>query len=464
MKRVVIFVLVAALALGGICLAHGVIWAQQDDVRIYPNFQWGDASVLRDRMAHMSYDLGQHLRWDCTYDFDGDTTQTVFSYSHEGNLERVVNPVEFRVDMTLNFGASISQWTGYLSQTAYGDMVREVAKETPDGESRSMELNMSEYAEYYLYELWIDYSDSERCCWISDGSHEWLSGPAEKNRDPFALAFNELFRFPVQEDEVVLVTAGREPNGQITSYGFSSQSGTKLYFDGTVTAEGLYFIPIFRDAEQSPLEYESPMGHGLYFAPWKHREGEYRQWDGGKTIPMVEPDLSKLELRRALPLETIHHVSVDEELGRLWLLTENDGTLHMTILELQTGQVVAAVEVLPASQNQRYVYFVKEEDKLLVASAEQLALLDAANGEVLLTAPVETPGEPYYQPSAFDADYGCLRYDGETLTILSRGQGRDTAFWVQVYEQGKLLYHGEFDSTLSRGGASVDNWNDMTLQ
>ena len=46
MKKVIIFALVLALALGGIGFAHAAVTANQDDLKIFTTLELGDPSVL----------------------------------------------------------------------------------------------------------------------------------------------------------------------------------------------------------------------------------------------------------------------------------------------------------------------------------------------------------------------------------------------------------------------------------
>ena len=79
MKKVIIFVLVIALALGGIVFAHATVTASQDDLTIYPTLELGDRSTVGGLTASMVFTCGDHLSWQTDYAFTGETSAS-FSY------------------------------------------------------------------------------------------------------------------------------------------------------------------------------------------------------------------------------------------------------------------------------------------------------------------------------------------------------------------------------------------------
>ena len=62
MKKVIVFLLITAIALGGIGFAHALVTDSQDDLILYPTAQVGDPSVLEGLTASMTFACGDHLR------------------------------------------------------------------------------------------------------------------------------------------------------------------------------------------------------------------------------------------------------------------------------------------------------------------------------------------------------------------------------------------------------------------
>ena len=91
MKKVIAFLLVLTLALGGIFFAHVTVTASQDDLLIYPIAQTGDPAVLDGLSAGITFNCGKHLFWRSTYAFGGET-ETEFVYDRKG-VEAEMNTV-----------------------------------------------------------------------------------------------------------------------------------------------------------------------------------------------------------------------------------------------------------------------------------------------------------------------------------------------------------------------------------
>ena len=76
MKKVLVFLLVLALAVGGIGLAHAAVTGSQDDLTVYPTLEVGDPTALEGLTASMTFQCGPHLRWHTDYHFGGDDPPT----------------------------------------------------------------------------------------------------------------------------------------------------------------------------------------------------------------------------------------------------------------------------------------------------------------------------------------------------------------------------------------------------
>ncbi len=466
MKRLIALVQACLLAAGGIFAAHLLITDAQDEIRIYPAFEWGDGSLLRDRTLQLGFQSKQYLHWNTRYTFADGAARTEFVYGLDEEERGSDLRDEFDIYLGMNFAASTSHHFALL-ETDYGAMIREAAKGLGENGSQTVELKMKDYVSHYLPEVDIYYRDAERVCSIACSPHQLMDEDIW-NPEVEAVygALFEAFRFPVREEEVVEVSAHTSDIGLISSYEFNALMNTQLRFYGTSTAQGLYFLPVFQDEQGKPLAYESPAGHGLYFAPWKRAE-EQTVWYGSdetKPLEVVVPDVAQAVLLTPIdPSLSIQNLRLDVEADRLWLLTRDEDSFDLQILTLSTGAVVAQTAAIPRDPDTDYADFVLEEEYILVTSDDQLALLDQL-GRPLLTAPVERPGERYYIPAAFTPSQDALWFDGEHLILACRGETHSTAFWVCVYRQGKLLYHGEFDSSLTRSGEYAAHEGKMVLE
>lgn len=449
MRKVLIFALTVAIALGGIVFSHAAVTEGQDDLLIYPTLETGNAAVLDGLSAEMTFTCGDHLIWNSTYAFGGGT-RTEFVYDREGIPEiplRSRNTLEF----WLTAGTS-SSTTGsfFVNNHGYGPALQAVADETPTSGSRTMTLKLADYADYYVPDFELYYRENNQQCIYNMNFMDYL-GPRDWYFDDSGIydAFLDLFRFPVQEDHLVDITINKDDAGRISSFDFYSDNSLELDFVSDLDSEGIWFVPIFRDPAGNPLPYESPEGHGIYFIPWKVLYTYGTQVD-------VAPDFSKL--RRVIGLEEdllIDHIEIDGKNNECRMLSREGGSYVLTRWDLTAGTQTSRLEVLPYDPSQgSYGKFVEDEGYLLITAQKQLALVDPGRNEILLTAP--DTEDQRYRAAFYNAATGALRFDGTRLYLLNTVYSHtDGAFWTAVWQEGECLYYGEYDCSLMRGN---DNW------
>ena len=438
MRKVLIFALTVAIALGGLGFAHAAVTDSQDDLLIYPTLEVGDRSRLDGMTASMTFACGDHLRWHTDYTFGGETA-TEFRY-HRKPLQEPEDYERTRLSIGFSggFGASTS---GYFSVGAndYGALFQAVAVATPDGGTKTMNLNMADYVNYYMSDFDLSYMSVNLHSLITDEDwYEW--GNYHE--------FTEHFRFPVQDHHIVSVTVGKDASGRINDINLSPENGPLLYFISDVNAEGLWFVPVFKAEDGTPLPYESPAGHGIYFIPWKVT-GTIQYTSGEKET--VEPDLDNA--RRLFPLDDnliIEHMEIDAEAGEAWMLTREDTAFFLTSYDLTAGQVLARLEVLPhdPEADAGTCTFERDGDYLLVTAQNHIALVDTANRALLLTAP-DTAQD--CSSISYTPETGTIFFDGEYLILLDVMRYWDGTFWTAVFRQDELTYYGEYDCSLMRG-------------
>ena len=164
MKKVIVFLLVMALAIGGIGFAHAAVTASQDDLVLYPTIQVGDPAVLEGLTAGLTFACGDHLIWKTDYPFGGEAG-TEFRY-HRKPVQPPTTYSHNTMDVWLNGGMSSSVSGGCFSPRAseYGNLLDAVAKETPAGGSRTMTLRMADYVGHYRPDYQLRYDDERRYC------------------------------------------------------------------------------------------------------------------------------------------------------------------------------------------------------------------------------------------------------------------------------------------------------------
>lgn len=450
MKKVIIFLLTAAIAIGGLGFAHAAVTESQDELVIYPIAEVGDASVLKGMTASMAFACGDHLRWYTDYPFGGEAV-TEFAYSAEA-IKSVGESSGGYLDIwfTGSVGSSTSG-TFSLTNNGYGALLRAVAAATPDGGSKTMNLKMADYVDYYMPDYELYYTGEAGYCSQSTSLHGLVTGDSVHEEWGAYYALMNVFRFPVQPDHIMSVTVGKNLNGGVNEIDLAPENGPELHFISDVNAEGIWFVPIFLDENGAPLPYESPEGHGIYHIPWKVDSSvTYGSSKRGLTL-----DMDKVTRLAALDENVpILRMVIDAEKGEAWMLTLEDGSYILTSWDLSTGKAVVRTKVLPDAPESGYsdAWFVEDNGYLLVTAQQRVALVEKATGSLLLTAPDVTVQT--YSAANYD-EMGDLRFDGETLVLLDTGNYRHGAFWTCAFRQGELVYYGLYDCSLMRGN---DDW------
>ena len=453
MKKVIVFLLVLATALGGLGFAHAVVTDSQDELILYPTAEAGDPSVVEGLTASMTFACGDHLRWHTDYTFGGETV-TQFVYDRKGTPANWVYNTNY-LDISLVGGLSASTTgTFVFRSTEYGDLFRAVAEATPNGESMTMELPLGEYADYYVPDYSLGYEDDTYVCSEYASLQGHLMADGAHGQEGSYHGFLSRFRFPVRAEDIVSVTVEKNAAGGICSVDFMPLSSPELSFAGECTAEGVWFVPMFRDENGMPLTYQSPEGHGIYFAPWKtvNTTVTYYTQNGRRTL--ITPDLSQLRLVYPLADDLLID-AIGIAGGEARLLTRQADTYTLTIIDLSSGAVTLELEVLP--HDPEFIgysgSFLEENGHILITAQQKLALVDLSAGQVVLTAE-----DPEGHATWFNTETGDLRFDGQTLLLIdTEYPAWDGAFWTAAYRQGALAYYGQYDCSLLRGNDDFYN-------
>lgn len=450
MKRVIIFLLCAVLAVGGLGFAHATVTDAQDELLIYPIREVGDPAAVDGLTVSVTFACGDHLRWHTDYTFGGET-ETEFRYSAEP-----IRPPEdgWRNSMTVYLspgtGTSTSGSFPLVGSGYYTALFRAVADQTANGGSKTMDLKMADYVDYYLPNYELYYNGSDAYCHQNATTHGIIGWESYEEHGAYHLLM-KAFRFPVQEDHMVTVGIGKNDAGAVNSLDFNSVTGPSLEFLADVTDEGVWFVPVFLDENGAPLPYESPEGHGIYHIPWKlDHTVTYGGYSRSLTLDVAKAE-RVAELDETVP---ILDIIIDADEKEAWMLTKEDGQLVLTRQDLAAGVEDMRAELLPLEdEGLHFVDFLEDGGYLLVCSAGSVTLVDKENGAVLLTAPDVRDEE--FAARIHNPQTGDLRFDGETLVILNSSHHRQGAFWTAAWRQGELVYYGEYDCSLMRGN---DEW------
>ena len=450
MKKVIVFLLVMALAVGGIGFTHAAVTASQDDLVVYPTLEWGDMTALSGHTAGITFACGDHLIWKTDYPFGGEA-KTEFAYDRAGIPEI---PLQSRNEFSLWLIAGThASTTGSFSirSGGYGKMFQEAAANTEANGEFTMEVALSDYLDCYLPEFNLYYEDETSLCSCQVDLMDLLGGRNWYEDVTIYDDFNTAFRFPVQETDRAAIYVHKTGNA-VDGFSFESISGPELQLHSDLSSEGIWMVASYQNERGEPLAYESPAGHGIYFVPWKV-VGQLNYTT--ITKDNLAPDFAHAEL--VFPLAEglpIQELSIDSSRGLAQVLSAEGDHFVLTVYNLNAREVSARLEVLPRDAgNLGEVQFAEKDGYLLVTGQGNLALVDATDYALLLTAP--DVRDQSFSAGHWNAATGDLHFDGQTLILIDTTYYRNGTFWAAAWNQGESICYGEYDCSIMRGN---DHW------
>lgn len=385
MIRTLSFLLAICCCIGLISGTYSAIAETGDDVTFREEVLFGDPAVMDGRTAKFGVNYGEHLLWQFEYRFgpeDSHDTNVIFSQT--AIPESVYEPHEvLSIYAHSGWGASTSG-SFDMGTSDYAAMFQTVAALTPKGGQKEMNLRLKDFIDYHALNFDLNYRSDRYICVEFVDMFAQLSGVGVDFQSPSYTPFNQLFRFPVQEEEIATVSVWVNDAGGVDSLNYDSLSDYTVAVVNCATDEGLYCIPVYRNektGEAIPGDYSQ--GMGLYFIPWvEYDDGSV--YDGG--LQCVTMGVSKARNICPLPEDTTAcGLSIDEERGYAWLLTLEDGQYFLTRLSLDTKQPLDRFPLMahdPEAGSYRPQWYIREE-LMAVYAGGQLALISTGGAPSL---------------------------------------------------------------------------------
>lgn len=453
MRRVLALTAAICLSIGILTCAHAAITDLEDDLTVTPVETYGDITPLLGRTVTVDITCGDHLVWHTGYTFGADTTETEFEFIQTVDNSNTGSSYShsFEVSMSGGWGASTS---GSFSLTAYpgfSEMINTVAAATQNGSSRSMNLKLSDYMDYYMLGYTVLYEDEELCCNEHLYTTDLILGDfySDSLRAQYR-RFMEYFKFPVQEDTIVEVIIGKDAAGSINDISYNPANAPQAALMGDVSAAGVWFVPVFCTEDGEPLEAELPDGMGIYFVPWK-ATGTTQVYDdhtkNNVSKTQVTPDVENAV--NVYPIaQEISVLRLQALENELWLLTQEDGMYVLRCVSMEDWSEIANFPVLEADP-EGSVRWDFSGGYMMVATNQEVVLVDLASHAAVLTAPTQEASTWVYY--YWDGDFDLLEYDGEYLTLVSCPYYDDGVFWTAVLRQGEMVFFGRYDCAIFLG-------------
>lgn len=466
MKRLAVFVIVLACAVGLLIGTAGALTAQADDLAFTEIVRWGDPAALEGRQIGAVIRCGDHMMWKTSYSFAGDNAyDTEFLFSQEGLQERISEKgSSMEAYSTSGFGGSTSGDMS-LRNTGYGDLFRAVAVVTPAGDQRELNLKLSDYVKYHALSLDISYLSSRYYCseYVDIFDHvstRWGEDTADFDvwatvNNPSFLRFSELFRFPVGEEEIVTVTARRDELDNLISLGLNTENSPEIRIICTVNDSGAYCIPSYCTADGKPIPGEYRDGMGIYHIPWKPdiRSIEITTPDG--RVEAVMLDCVNAENVHPLPEDAmVFGLEVEENTGMARMISLEDGNYVLTQIDLEQGVVCSRLEIMKRKEMSADYWpsWQIGEGLMILEACGELALITLDEVPVLEFVVPLADAEPGFREVIEGG--GAMHYDGARLILANSGREYEApALVVQVFDRTGVLYWGEY-------GCSIFSCND----
>ncbi len=430
--RAIVFFLCLTLAIGGVAVAGGQLHADRDQVGLTETVRAGDPSAAAGLVVEQALQSGSYLQWQISAPVgDPAAAETTFDNKKIPWRALVWPPEDRSASVTLKelrcgpLEIDLSLWGGdlgrYLKENdelmPIAPFLRAVAERTPSGETHTEQLRLADWMEEQPIEWRLD---------VYDEQVGYYSTAAAKER------LAETFRFPIPSDESVEVSATRNEYGVLMDCTFSADLALLSMPLALLTDPALWFTV----TSSGELDFsEVPGGPGLYRLAVT-AEGDQRSLDADSlkncyTLPgdawicgLIEGAAGDVLLTYEVGAEERCAV-LDAATGALRqeLSLPQPAGQHWTGLLVQDGALLFSYE-------DRFYFYVWEEDGYVLRVTGQLPQLEARSGETQAL-----------DPSA-------LAWDGARLAL---GQARTGSGWdVAVYDAtGSLCYVGTCATSLS---------------
>ncbi len=453
-KRMILFFLCCALSLGGILAAGTAVYRSRDQVEITETALYGDPAWAEGVTLTGHYDWSQTIYWDTVYTVgDLEHARTTFELCPNGRSEEVSGS-DGRFDADVFPGMGV--FGGFILEEllyGYGPILKDMAAEMAPGESLTRTVELRDYYEYYPFVFFLETGSA-------GVSQEDVS--YQDPDDPWYLCWSEVFetlrdffKIPIPEGSQATLTLELDDSGEPVSMEAQPLSDTCTPTFLSVVSDTAFYITF---GTYGQFDYSQiPGGLGVYRLPYEE--------DGNPLT--VHAD--QLENICPLPNDTaILGLEASADQSQIFLLTEEEGLLVLTVLDEETGEFQQRLELLELEDGE-YCGFRVFEDCLLCtlydgrfALAEQLpegiwrlALVSALPEESLLGEAEDDSTLIWLLQSNWllQSYYSDLLWNGERLTIaapLARNwtEPEQTSVLVCVYDKTGVRYVGRYDSSL----------------
>ncbi len=324
-KAMILYAVLVAVAIGGMCWAHAALTTAQDDVSLTEIAAYGDASAADGLTVLTHAQLARHLLWNTAYTF-GQTPQThtdsLFSVPllswQEDNTHRQVFELYTALEAS---GSGSGDMLDNQAFDSVAEMLHDVASRTRNGVRRSENLNIRDYYDYYPISV-----DVYGYYFVGNGDNgQSVYQPG--NNAEVREAFTNYFQLAVLETDIMTVDIQKDNNGNAVEIRTALKDSVSLSAVSFATESGIYFALNTNGITDFS---NTPGGFGIYMLP-----ASTMRDNNGKPITTLEYQ----RLQTVYPLNMsvyIQSLQLSEDGRCINLITKEDGGLYLTVIEIAT--------------------------------------------------------------------------------------------------------------------------------
>lgn len=444
-KSMVLTIVLLALSIGVFPYANGWVSEGKEAISVKETVLYGDRSAAEGVTVMNHTHCDYHMFWNTTYQVGPDlSVESDYRYSQAQEREDDIRPAELQLYSNINYAMS-----GDIdfSGENWNDLPRliaaDVAKRTPNGETHEEEHALADYYEFYPVTLEVHLLKGRTT--VYSAQHDMA----------------DYFKIPVPKDHKVRVSITKGKNGAVNYIDQSSIEGDFQMSanSAAITDSGGYFAVSVSGANNKQITLPEDIS-GVYFLPFTAREGG------------IEPSFEKL--RRAYPLkETVQVLNLikDPKEERLLLLTAEDGTVMLSVIDMETMGLIKKSKLLDGAEDLG-LWDVKEYDSFLVATLNDYRFLLLQRGaDGLFALKFEGNFNQYDKiGEKLQLDTAAMDFDGSHLAVAAyqpytssrQGNGEYQYFashstYLMIYDKDGLTFAGQYDQSSNDMPGQSDN-------
>lgn len=448
MKRVLSFISVLIILSTSLVTITGYTLAKEsDNVTFRIIDEWGDTGLLEGITAEMQFTHHNQLNWTVEFTPSGET-KCKYDYNTFYNANR--NAASY-YGMSYPY-IDIFDTKNALLQEIITNLKTEAKK---PGDIKSRKIHFRELYEYYpvnfdlnLPEISISWASG-----VFDENGEYIfSGITPSKGQALLNKFNEYFRVPVNENDILELSVHAADNGTF-SYRASHRKTFNFVFTNVLSSECIYFtfpneINTGHEETRELVDTsEIRGGYGIYALPYTGKNIKYEELN---TVYRIPGDA------------TAESLSIDTERNELYLGLHENEKFILHIIDMNTMTDKTALELfdfnfhdnIRVEQGEDFFIFIKNDIDYNVVEITQ----DGTHESSLSgTIPPETIADKDF--FSYNSWFGFNGKRLVVLTIENPGTEEIKLMTIQpdimIFTKDGLSYYGKWICSLSD---PVSNW------